>query len=173
MRALSIRQPYAEEILLGRNKIEYRSFRTRITGERFYIYAAKNPGPLERFARLRCKALHFHLDVVTADADVVPDDVLVRRCAAHFAGGDLEPRAVPGALDLVVLDQALAERAALVRADVVNGVDLAIKVEQSDALAPDFSAGRRLPVQFCLACDLDEFRHRCLLRRRAGLTAYG
>ena len=40
MRALSIRQPYAELILRGIKTIEYRSRATRIIGERFYIYAA-------------------------------------------------------------------------------------------------------------------------------------
>ena len=43
MRALSIRQPYAELILRGIKKIEYRSRPTRIIGERFYIYAARTP----------------------------------------------------------------------------------------------------------------------------------
>ena len=47
MRALSIRQPYAELILRGIKTIEYRSRRTRIIGERFYIYAARTPGPPE------------------------------------------------------------------------------------------------------------------------------
>ncbi len=46
MRALSIRQPYAELILRGIKKIEYRSRRTRIIGERFYIYASKSTGQL-------------------------------------------------------------------------------------------------------------------------------
>jgi hypothetical protein len=40
MRALSIRQPYAELILRGIKTVEYRSRSTRIVGERFYIYAA-------------------------------------------------------------------------------------------------------------------------------------
>ena len=40
MRALSIRQPYAELILRGIKQIEYRSRPTRIIGERFWIYAA-------------------------------------------------------------------------------------------------------------------------------------
>jgi len=44
MRALSIRQPYAELILRGIKTIEYRSRPTRIIGERFYIYASKTPG---------------------------------------------------------------------------------------------------------------------------------
>ena len=44
MRALSIRQPYAELILRGVKTIEYRSRATRIIGEEFYIYASKG-GP--------------------------------------------------------------------------------------------------------------------------------
>ena len=44
MRALSIRQPYAELILRGTcgqqiKPIEFRSRSTKIIGERFYIYA--------------------------------------------------------------------------------------------------------------------------------------
>ena len=41
MRALSIRQPYAELILRGIKRIEYRSRPTKIIGERFFIYASK------------------------------------------------------------------------------------------------------------------------------------
>ena len=52
MRALSIRQPYAELILRGIKTIEYRSRPTRIIGERFYIYAARTPGPSEAWAEL-------------------------------------------------------------------------------------------------------------------------
>jgi hypothetical protein len=44
MRALSIRQPFAEMILRGIKRIEYRSRPTRIIGERFWIYAAKGSG---------------------------------------------------------------------------------------------------------------------------------
>jgi hypothetical protein len=46
MRALSIRQPYAEQILRGKKKIEYRSKSTNIR-ERVYIYASMTPGDLE------------------------------------------------------------------------------------------------------------------------------
>src|SRR6184192_2456431 len=51
MRALSIRQPFAELILRGIKTIEYRSRATKIVGERFWIYASKRPlsvvrGPL-------------------------------------------------------------------------------------------------------------------------------
>lgn len=43
MRALSIRQPFAELILRGTKRIEYRTRPTRIIGERFWIYASKRP----------------------------------------------------------------------------------------------------------------------------------
>ena len=43
MRALSIRQPYAEAILRGVKTVEYRSRPTRIIGERCWIYAARGP----------------------------------------------------------------------------------------------------------------------------------
>jgi hypothetical protein len=43
MRALSIRQPYAELILRGIKTAEFRSRRTNILDERFYLYAAKGP----------------------------------------------------------------------------------------------------------------------------------
>jgi hypothetical protein len=39
MRALSIRQPYAELILRGVKTVEYRSRPTRVIGQRFHIYA--------------------------------------------------------------------------------------------------------------------------------------
>jgi hypothetical protein len=44
MRALSIRQPWAELILRGVKTVEYRSRPTRIIGERFWIYASKGSG---------------------------------------------------------------------------------------------------------------------------------
>lgn len=44
MRALAIRQPWAELILRGVKTIEYRSRPTRIIGERFWIYASKGSG---------------------------------------------------------------------------------------------------------------------------------
>ena len=43
LRALSIRQPYAEQIMRGTKKIEYRSRPTNIR-ERVYIYASLQPG---------------------------------------------------------------------------------------------------------------------------------
>jgi hypothetical protein len=46
VRALSIRQPYAEAILRGIKTVEYRTRPTHIIGERFYIYAAKKAVPV-------------------------------------------------------------------------------------------------------------------------------
>jgi hypothetical protein len=45
MRALSIRQPFAELILRGVKTVEYRSRPTRIVGERFWIYASMGRSP--------------------------------------------------------------------------------------------------------------------------------
>lgn len=52
MRALSIRQPYAEQIMRRTKKIEYRSLPTKAIGERFYIYASLTPGPKREFRRM-------------------------------------------------------------------------------------------------------------------------
>ena len=45
MRALSIRQPYAELILRGVKTAEYRTRPTRVIGERFYLYAPLKDAP--------------------------------------------------------------------------------------------------------------------------------
>jgi hypothetical protein len=49
MRALSIRQPYPEQILTGQKRIEYRTRPTHIRG-RVYIYASRKPGDQTDFA---------------------------------------------------------------------------------------------------------------------------
>ena len=46
MPALSVRQPYAEQIMRGTKKIEFRSMPTKRRG-RVYIYASMTPGPAE------------------------------------------------------------------------------------------------------------------------------
>lgn len=50
-RALSVRQPLAEKIMLGIKKIEYRSIPTNIRG-RVYIYASKTPN-LEGYKKMK------------------------------------------------------------------------------------------------------------------------
>ena len=49
MRALSIRQPFAELILRGIKTAEYRSRPTSIIGEEFWIYASKGRGQRSEF----------------------------------------------------------------------------------------------------------------------------
>jgi hypothetical protein len=51
-RALSIRQPWVEQILRGMKTAELRTRPTKIVGERFYLYAARTPGPAAEFARI-------------------------------------------------------------------------------------------------------------------------
>lgn len=50
VRAISIRQPFAELILLGKKTIEYRSRRTNLQ-ERVYAYASLTPGDDEAFRK--------------------------------------------------------------------------------------------------------------------------
>ncbi len=52
VRALTIRQPWAQLIMMGRKRIETRSMRTNRTG-RIYIHAATTMGPVERAAAIR------------------------------------------------------------------------------------------------------------------------
>jgi hypothetical protein len=52
MRALSIRQPYAEQILRGNKKIVYRGRSTNIR-ERVYIYASLTPGDAEDWEAMK------------------------------------------------------------------------------------------------------------------------
>jgi ASCH domain len=47
-RALSIQQPFAELIMVGKKKFEYRSIPTKIR-ERVYVYASKKSGPEKRW----------------------------------------------------------------------------------------------------------------------------
>ncbi len=47
-RALSIQQPFAELIIIGKKEFEYRSIPTNIR-ERIYIYASKKSGPDKRW----------------------------------------------------------------------------------------------------------------------------
>jgi hypothetical protein len=52
IRVLSIRQPYAEQILLHQKKIGYHGRRTNIR-ERVYIYARMTPGDVEDWKSLQ------------------------------------------------------------------------------------------------------------------------
>lgn len=68
--ALSVRQPFAELIMRGVKKIEYRSINTKIRG-RVYIYASKKPGPDVEFKKLGAKPGDFDIGVLIGTVEVV------------------------------------------------------------------------------------------------------
>jgi len=70
MRALSIRQPYAEQILRGKKRIEFRSRPTRIRG-RFYIYASLSPGPTGQFGAMGLAPGDLPTGVIVGTAELV------------------------------------------------------------------------------------------------------
>src|SRR5260370_33192296 len=70
LRAWSIRKPYAELIMLGKKKIEYRSKPTRIR-ERLYIYASMTPGQSGDFYRLKLKPGDLPTGVLIGTVEVV------------------------------------------------------------------------------------------------------
>jgi hypothetical protein len=69
MIALSIRQPYAEQILRGMKRYEYRPTRTR-KQERVYIYAAMQPGELDDFAELGCEPGDLSTGVLVGSVEI-------------------------------------------------------------------------------------------------------
>jgi hypothetical protein len=69
-RAISIRQPYVEEILLGKKKYEYRSRQTHIRG-RVYLYAAKGAGDLARYKRLGVEPGELPIGAIVGSVEIV------------------------------------------------------------------------------------------------------
>jgi hypothetical protein len=69
-RALSVRQPYAEQILRGSKKIEYRSRPTNIR-ERVYIYATIASAEKTEFAKARLKADELPQGFIVGSVEIV------------------------------------------------------------------------------------------------------
>lgn len=69
-RALSIRQPYAEQILRGAKKIEYRTVATNIR-ERVFIYASLSSASIDAFARARVKSEEVPTGVIVGSVEIV------------------------------------------------------------------------------------------------------
>ena len=69
-RALSIRQPYVEQILRGTKKIEYRTQPTNIR-ETVYIYASQTPGPVGEFQKLGVQPGELPTGVIVGTVEVV------------------------------------------------------------------------------------------------------
>jgi hypothetical protein len=75
MRAISIRQPYVEQILRGTKKREYRSQPTNIRG-RVYLYASLGKGPESEFKKLKIEPGELPIGLIVGtveDADCVWD----------------------------------------------------------------------------------------------------
>jgi hypothetical protein len=69
-RAFSVRQPYAEQIMRGEKKIEYRSILTHVRG-RVYVYASNTPGPLEEYEAMDAKPGDFPTGVIVGTVEIV------------------------------------------------------------------------------------------------------
>lgn len=69
-KALSIRQPFAEMIMRGIKKIEYRTMRTNIRG-RVYIYASLTPGSMEQFQKMNAQPGDFPTGVLIGTVEIV------------------------------------------------------------------------------------------------------
>jgi hypothetical protein len=69
-RALSIQQPFAELIMAGKKKFEYRSVPTRVR-ERVYVYASKRPGPQERWDQAGYESGSLPTGVLVGSVEIV------------------------------------------------------------------------------------------------------
>lgn len=69
-RAISIQQPFIEEILLGKKKYEYRSRPTQIRG-RVYLYASKKPGPPARWEKAGFEPGDLPAGVIVGSVEIV------------------------------------------------------------------------------------------------------
>lgn len=70
-RAISIRQPYIEEILRGKKKYEYRSRQTHVRG-RVFLYASKGKaGDAKRWKALGIEEGSLPLGVVVGSVEIV------------------------------------------------------------------------------------------------------
>lgn len=69
-RALSIRQPYAEQIMRGSKRIEYRTQPTKVRG-RVYIYASLTPGDKRDFQCMKAQPGDFPVGVLVGTVEIV------------------------------------------------------------------------------------------------------
>lgn len=69
-RAISIRQPYIEEILLGKKKYEYRSRPTKIRG-RVFLYASLGKGDEVRFKKIGYEPGELPTGVVVGSVEII------------------------------------------------------------------------------------------------------
>lgn len=70
LRALSIRQPHAENILRGKKKIEYRSRPTNVR-ERVYIYASNNPAHEIHWKKIKMKPGDLPTGILVGTVEII------------------------------------------------------------------------------------------------------
>ena len=70
MAALSVRQPYAEQIMRRTKRIEYRRMPTK-RRERVYIYASQTPGDAEDFGSMRLRQGDLLTGVLIGTVEIV------------------------------------------------------------------------------------------------------
>ena len=69
-RAISIRQPYVEQILRGTKKYEYRSMPTKIRG-RVYLYASRTPGANDHWDKLKMEPGDLPSGTIVGSVEIV------------------------------------------------------------------------------------------------------
>ena len=92
--ALSIRQPYCEQILRGIKKAEYRSLPTNIRGQ-VYVYAALRPGHPDGFRKLKVQPGDLPTGVVVGVVEIVGCSGKPGDYAWHLANPKRLKRAIP------------------------------------------------------------------------------
>src|SRR3954467_3681183 len=107
------------------------------------------------------RSVDLQLDDVVLDHDREGVDPDIGGQGLRLAGPQIEERAVARALDGAVLriDLALGERAVVVRAAVLDGVDLAVAVEDADLEVLPFHDARGAGRELRERADVDGFRH--------------
>jgi hypothetical protein len=83
-RALSLKQPYAEQILRGDKVAEFRDRPTRIR-ERVYIYASRTPGPAAEFAKLHLEPGDLPVGVLVGTVEIVGSTGAGKNYTWHLA----------------------------------------------------------------------------------------
>lgn len=69
-RAISIRQPYVEDILRGKKKFEYRSRPTKIRG-RVFLYASLSPGEDNYWKKMKLNPGDLPTGVIVGSVEIV------------------------------------------------------------------------------------------------------
>src|SRR5215469_11700095 len=98
-------------------------------------------------------------DVVSVDLDFVGGNGLGGRRSGRLPGAQVEAGAVQPALDRVVVHLALRQRHFLVRADVLQRVDLAAGAHHAHRLAAELDAQRAVSGQVRERADPVELSH--------------